>query len=151
MCDCFNTLIMCNISIINKKIISILSANFTNIQAIYLFGSYGTENQSFNSDLDIAVLFDAETAKRADFWLLLNTADKIAKTIQIAKVDLINIRCVNTVFKKEIIMADKRIYCANQYAADEFEMLTLSYYQKLNEERKEILQSFFKTKRVYNI
>jgi hypothetical protein len=48
-------------------------------------------------------------------------------------------------------MADRRLYCANQYAADEFEMLTLSYYQKLNEERKEILQSFFQTKRAYNV
>ena len=138
-------------TIVNNKIISIVLTNLTNIEAIYLFGSYGTDNYSLKSDLDIAVLFDVETAKSVDFWLLLNTADKIAEEIHVAKVDLINLRCVNTVFKKEIIMADKRIYCANQYGADEFEMLTLSYYQKLNEERKEILQSFLKTKRAYNL
>ena len=134
-----------------RKIISVLLENLTNIQAIYLFGSYGTENQLPDSDLDIAVLFDVETAKKVDFWLLLSAAEKVAKEMQVTKVDLINIRCVNTVFKKEIIMSDRRIYCANQYAADEFEMLTLSYYQQLNEERKKILQSFFKTKRAYNV
>lgn len=31
--------------------------------------------------------------------------------------------------------ADRRIYTGDEYAADEFEMLTLSLYQKLNEER----------------
>jgi len=36
-------------------------------------------------------------------------------------------------------MADRRIYTANAYAADEFEMLALSFYQKLNEERAEVL------------
>jgi hypothetical protein len=30
---------------------------------------------------------------------------------------------------------------------DEFEMLTLSFYQKLNEERKAILADFFRTKK----
>ena len=55
-------------------------------------------------------------------------------------VDLTNLRQAPTVLQKEIIVADHRIYCANQYAADEFEMLTISYYQRLNEERAEIIQ-----------
>ena len=39
----------------------------------------------------------------------------------------------------------------DQYAVDEFEMLTLSFYQKLNEERKELLDDFWKTGKVYNV
>ncbi len=37
---------------INKLILN----HFPNIQAIYLFGSYGTEDEWFNSDIDIALL-----------------------------------------------------------------------------------------------
>ncbi len=45
-------------------------------------------------------------------------------------------------------MANRRIYCADLCAAEEFEMLTLSFYQKLNEERKAILESFEETGKV---
>lgn len=51
---------------------------------------------------------------------------------------LLNARLVTTVFQMAIIFGEL-IYCANRYAVDEFEMLTMSYYQKLNEERAEIL------------
>ncbi len=36
-------------------------------------------------------------------------------------------------------MAERRIYTGNGYAADEFEMLTLLFYQELNQECAEIL------------
>ena len=47
---------------------------------------------------------------------------------------------MNTVFQKEIIAADRTIFCADEAAADQFEMLTLSLYQQLQEERKEIIE-----------
>ncbi|MDX8409203.1 MAG: hypothetical protein R8J84_04055 [Mariprofundales bacterium] len=84
------------------------------MQAIYLFGTWDTEDARASSD-----------------------------------VDLINIRAVSTVMQKEIIMADRRIYCGDQYAADEFEMLTTSYYQKPNAERAEILENVRATGRIY--
>ena len=66
------------------------------------------------------------------------------------EVDLLNARQVSTVFQKEII-GGARIYCADRYAADEFEMLVISYYQKLNEERREILAAFYRTGRAYAV
>jgi uncharacterized protein len=62
-------------------------------------------------------------------------------------VDLINLRLVPTVLQKEVVVADRRIYYADEYAADEFEMLTLSYYQKLNEERRAIIEDALATGR----
>lgn len=56
-----------------------------------------------------------------------------------------------TVFQKEIVTTGRRIACADNYAAEEFEMLTLSLYQKLNEERKEILEQFFETGKAYDV
>ena len=65
--------------------------------------------------------------------------------------DLIDLRQVPTVFRKEIIAADRRIYCGNQYAADEFEMLTLSFYQKLNQERREVLAEGLRSGRFHDV
>ena len=61
-----------------------------------------------------------------------------------------NARQVSTVMQKEII-GGRLIYSPDRLAVDEFEMLVLSYYQKLNEERKDILESFRKTKRAYAV
>ncbi len=65
--------------------------------------------------------------------------------------DLVNLRQVSTVFQKEIVMAERRIYCADQYAADEFEMLTISFYQKLNEERAGILAEGLRSGSFYQV
>ena len=81
--------------------------------------------------MDIALLLPPEKVREAGplalgpLWFELER--RLGKTV-----DLINLRQVSTVFQKEIIMADRRIYCGDEYAADEFEMLTLSFYQKLN-------------------
>ncbi|RKZ44973.1 MAG: nucleotidyltransferase domain-containing protein [Gammaproteobacteria bacterium] len=118
---------------------------FPELQAIYLFGSYDTENEWTNSDVDIALLLPYQLTNN----LYLTKLHQQLEQLYQKPVDLINLRQVTTVFKKEIIMAERRVYCADQYKTDEFEMLTLSFYQKLNEERQEILQEFFLTKIAY--
>lgn len=40
------------------------------------------------------------------------------------------------------IIGGELIIQADKHAVAEFEMLTLSYYQKLNEERRELLEEF---------
>jgi len=66
-------------------------------------------------------------------------------------VDLINLRRVSTVFQKEIVLAERRIFCADHYAADEFEMLVLSLYHKLNEERAELMAEGLSSGRFYDV
>ena len=66
-------------------------------------------------------------------------------------VDLLNAREVSTVFQKEIVDAGRRLFTAAGDAAAEFEMLTLSYYQKLNEERAAILEAFYETGKAYSV
>jgi predicted nucleotidyltransferase len=123
----------------NERIIETVLRRCPETQAIYLFGTHGTENEQPESDVDIALLLPPARAKEAgelalgDLWNELETA--LGK-----RVDLINLRLAPTVFQKEIIAADRRIYTGDGYAADEFEMLTVSFYQKLNEERAGILE-----------
>ncbi|SJM94590.1 conserved hypothetical protein [Crenothrix polyspora] len=123
-------------------------AAYPDTQAIYLFGSWGTEDEWPTSDLDMAVLLPPKQAKDVNFWAWMDLAMRLEAIIH-KKVDLLNVRQVSTVFQKEVIMADRRIYTGNEYAADEFEMLTLSFYQKLNQERAEILADGLQSGRFY--
>lgn len=120
--------------------------HYPTAQAIYLFGTYGTADEWPDSDVDIAVLLTPQQAKEAGFLALSASRFELETSLK-KEVDLINLRCVPTVLQKEVIAADRRIYQADEYAADEFEMLTLSYYQKLNEERAEIIEDALATGR----
>jgi len=119
-------------------LIQTLREDYPHLQAIYLFGSWGGEDEWPGSDVDIALLLPPDEAKTLD-WRRLAASQARLETALRKPVDLLNARQVSTVFQKEIVMADRRVYTADAYAADEFEMLTLSYYQKLNEERAEVL------------
>lgn len=123
---------------------------YPEVQAIYLFGSYGTENEWPDSDIDIAVLLPPTQAKTTGSLALSPLWLELEQTFG-KSVDLINARQVSTVLQKEIIMADRRIYCGDRYAADEFEMLVLSFYQKLNEERAEILAEGLRSGRFHSV
>ena len=119
-------------------------------QAVYLFGSYGTQQQWPNSDADIALLLPPDEARRVCSLSMTELQASLERLLD-KEVDLINLRQVSTVFQKEIILAERRIFCANRYAADEFEMLVLSLYQKLNEERAELMAEGLSSGRFYDV
>ncbi len=107
-----------------------------NVQAVYLFGSFGTVDERPESDVDLALLLPVGANSSLAASPL---AEELAGWFG-REVDVINLRTVNTVFQKEIVMAERRIYCVDQAVADEFELRVLSQYQKLNEERREIIE-----------
>jgi uncharacterized protein len=120
------------------EIIRLIRKHYPNIQAIYGFGSAATGRERPGSDVDIAVLLPPAEAKKIGSPLISDLRFNL-ETLLGKEVDLINLRRVPTVLQKEVIAADSRIYEGDRFAAEEFEMLTLSYYQNLNEERAEIL------------
>ena len=133
---------------VQAQMVETVLSDYPDTQAIYLFGSWGTEDEWPSSDVDMAVLLPPLRAKAVDFWGWNDLAMRLG-SIAHKSVDLLNVRRVSTVFQKEVIMADRRIYCADEYAADEFEMLTLSFYQKLNQERAEVLAEGLRSGRFY--
>jgi len=146
---------MCAISptlpnIMAENIVQRCLSAFPETQAIYLFGSWGTPAERGESDVDLALLLPCQQAKALKS-LYMTPLHHQLEAMLLRDVDLINLRQVSTVLQKEIIAEDRRAYCADSYAADEFEMLTISYYQKLNDERADVLESFFKSKRAYNV
>jgi uncharacterized protein len=124
----------------SSRIIQIVLNYYPNVQALYLFGSYGTEDERQESDVDIALLLSPDESKIAgsppSIELILDLEHLLSKDI-----DLINLRKAPTVLQKEVVTANRCIYQDDRYACEEFEMLTLSKYQKLNEERKGIIDS----------
>ncbi len=129
-----------------SAIIRTVLAHYPDVQAIYLFGSYGTEDEWPDSDVDIALLLSPQEAKVSKYLAMSELCFELGALLK-KEVDLINLRRVPTVLQKEIISADRRIYHADEYAVGEFEMLTLSYYQQLNEERAEIVADALATGR----
>ncbi|HOU12329.1 MAG TPA: nucleotidyltransferase domain-containing protein [Anaerolineae bacterium] len=121
-------------------------AHYPETQAIYLFGSYQTADERPDSDVDIALLLPPQQAKAAGS-LALSTLRSELEACLGRDVDLVNLRQAPTVLQKEVVAADRRIYLADEYAAAEFEMLTFSYYQKLNEERGFIIRDALTTGR----
>jgi len=131
-------------------IIQTVLSHYPKAQAIYFFGSYGTEQEWPESDVDIAVLLPPEESKMIG-PLVMSDLHFTLESMLKKDVDLINLRQVSTVLQKEVVAADRRIYEGDAYAAEEFEMLALSLYQKLNEERAEIVESAMAGGRFYRL
>jgi predicted nucleotidyltransferase len=131
-------------------IIETILDHYPNVQGIYLYGTFGTEDEWPNSDVDIALLLPPAEAKQVLSLMMSGLYSALVTRLN-KDIDLVNLRQVSTVLQKEVVAADRRIFCADEYAADEFEMLTLSFYQKLNEERRGILDEFRKTGRAYPV
>ena len=130
-------------------IVKTVLAHYPAVEGIYLFGSHAENSARPDSDIDIALLLPHGQAKKDKKLISGKCRFDLAEALH-QKVDLLNARQVSTVFQKEII-SGALIYCGNRYAVDEFEMLTLSYYQKLNQERAGLIEDFYQTGRAYAI
>ncbi len=133
-----------------QSIITTVLAHYPATQAIYLFGSWGTTDEWPESDADIAVLLPPIEAKRAGFMSMGDARPALEQLLS-RDVDLINLREALTVLKKEIVMADRRVFSSDDIAADEFELRVLADYQKLNEERADVLAEGLVSGRFYDI
>jgi len=102
-------------------------------ELIYLFGSYAAGKARDDSDLDLAFL----SSEEIDDYQRFLTAQKLASKLNI-DVDLIDLSQASTVFRAQIIQGEL-LYAENKQQKQEFEMLTLKKYARLNEERKEII------------
>lgn len=131
-------------------ITDMISSAFPMLEAAYVFGSFAAEEERAESDVDIALLLPPARAKSTGSLCMSSLRFQLEKELK-RKVDLVNLRLVSTVFQKEIITTGRRFFCGDEYAAESFEMLILSFYQKLNQERAEILSEFYQTKRAYSV
>ncbi|MDP1559095.1 MAG: nucleotidyltransferase domain-containing protein [Nitrosomonas sp.] len=133
-----------------SQLIQLILNTWPDTQAIYLFGSWGTEYERPQSDVDIAVLLPAPQARKARSLVLTDLHYALQSLVN-REVDLVNLRQAPTVLQKEVAMAGRRIFCVTGTVVDEFGLLVLSLYQKLNEERAGVLAEGLGSGRFYNI
>ena len=141
----------CNAQVLHWWRVGLLVlTHYPDAQAMYLFGSFGTEREWPDSDVDIALLLPPVTAKQTGTLVMSELRFRLEQQFK-KTVDLINLRQVSTVFQHEIIQEGRVLFAADAEAVRCFEMMVLSAYQKLNDERREILQAFLHTKRAYAV
>ena len=103
---------------------------------IYLFGSFGTPSQHQESDIDIAFLPTLATDPVECFRIAGQLSERFGR-----QVDLVNLTQANTVFAKEVLRTGTPIASISPALQQQFEMLTLADYARLNEERQAVLTS----------
>lgn len=112
--------------------------------AVYRFGTYGTEYERPDSDLDLAV-YAGKPLPTVELW---RTAQELASDVG-RDVDLVDLASASTVMRAQVIHGGERIYCADKLACDTFEVYAYSSYARLNEERRGILEDVRKRGSVY--
>jgi predicted nucleotidyltransferase len=134
----------------NNAIVKAVLTFYPDVEAIYLFGSYGTQDERPDSDVDIALLLPYDRAKENKNIVISKCRHVLEERLK-KEVDLANLRLTSTVFQFQVVTTGRLIYSRDLQAVQVFEMLTMSQYQRLNEERKDILQEFYKTGRAYPV
>lgn len=103
---------------------------------IYLFGSYGGPAQHPQSDIDIAFLPTVTVAPLDCFHIGTELSDQVGHVV-----DLVNLRQASTVLAKEVLLTGAPLFIGDPAVQQEFEMLVLADYARLNEERHAVLNS----------
>ena len=134
------------------SISNIVSRHVPGLQAIYLYGSAADPAVSLDAvgDIDIAILSSPGNALKRTQLMLSNLRSDLEDMLE-KPVDISDLRSASVIFCIEVIDTGTRIYTADEFAADTFEMLSLSYYQELNQQRAGILADILSTKRAVQI
>ena len=94
------------------------------VSLIYIFGSFASETNRKDSDIDIAVLLKGEI----DVYTKLNIIGRLVDIFKREDIDLVILNNVNEVLKFQVIKYGKPIYMESQYTKVMFESSTMSEY-----------------------
>ena len=119
---------------LENVIVKVLLGSLPDCQAIYRFGSWGTEAQRPDSDIDIAIL-PARPLEQVQRWELAQTM-----AVQAGRdVDLVDLLRASTVLRMQVLVHGERLYAPDAVSIERFEDMVFSSYARLNEERSDIL------------
>ena len=123
-------------SSLKNKIITI-SKEEDNILTVYIFGSYGTNYQRKDSDLDLAILFE----KKPELMDQMELAGKFELELGI-EVDLINLNKVDIALKHDIITKGEKIYSKDDIKTADFKEYVFKYGPDAKISRKKIRDDY---------
>jgi len=114
------------------------------LTALYRFGSAERGTPRPDSDIDLAILLDKPLPELRRFELAQELAIQLHRDV-----DLVDLRSASTVMRMQILSTGTCLASEDDGARREFEMYAYSDYARLNEERREILDSIKKRGQVY--
>ncbi len=131
---------------IENQIVAFLRKRLPAVKGIYLFGSRVEGKGHAESDWDVAVL-RAHTLPAAllEWW---HIQEELAASIN-QSVDLIDLQGASTVMRFEVIGKGRRLWCGDPDYCGVFEMLSFSFYQRLQQERAVILEEIRRSGAIY--
>lgn len=88
----------------------------SNIVAAWFIGSYGTVNQTENSDIDIALLFDKPVGIMAE----MNILCEISEIVEFDNIDTINLLSAPITLQFKVIDEGRSIYEKDYYKVCDF-------------------------------
>jgi uncharacterized protein len=104
--------------------------------AVYCFGSFASGRQRPDSDIDLAFLPPCPCDPVQVFDASMRLAASLGR-----HVDLVDLRRASTVMRKEVVRTGRLLHDPDPVLRMEFEMLALSDYARLNEEREPVLKA----------
>ena len=123
-----------------ELIVRLLNEHLQDLRLVYLFGSVANGSDCSDSDIDIAVLClrPIDTVER---W---NLSQKLSVNLD-RDVDLIDLASCSTVMSHQVLSSGKLLF--DDGFSAEFEVVSMSMYQHLNESREGVLTDFLESVR----
>lgn len=113
------------IDVFISKLVKILEQR-TDIAAVYLFGSYGTEYQTIHSDIDLGVIFLPEV--KADLRTELELEVALSLALETDQIDVVNLNRSPIQLRYRAIAEGQLIYQADYVSTSNFLEDTYRYY-----------------------
>jgi uncharacterized protein len=125
-------------------LVTTLLENMPDCRAIYRFGTWGTDAERPESDIDLAFLSGIPTDSVRRWELAQQLASLAGRDV-----DLVDLLTASTVLRMQVMANGERLYCSDSDEVDRFEDAVFSAYARLNEERREILNDIRRRGTVY--
>jgi predicted nucleotidyltransferase len=129
---------------LTEMIVRTLRDSIPGCLAIYLFGSWSTDAERPDSDIDIAILAP-EMLPQVRRWELAQTLASLAGR----DVDLVDLFGASTVLRMQVVAHGELLYGAGSSEVERFADTVFSSYARLNEERREIVADVLRRGSIY--
>jgi len=132
-------------TVLKKQLVTALLDAVPGCLAIYRFGSWGTDDQRPDSDIDIAIL-PPQALDPVRRWELAQALASLAGR----DVDLVDLLGATTVLRMQVVAHGEQLYSTGSSEVAQFEDTVFSSYARLNEERREILADVMERGSIYD-
>lgn len=108
--------------------------------ALYVYGSFARGEEWIDSDVDLAVLLPPEQAIPDLLALLTGLSTELGRPV-----DLVNLRTVGDVLRREVLADGVTLYVSDPDALLVREASAMSRYARHREEVRDLLEDFHRT------